>query len=38
VYLTHLSHELDVDEALGELPKPFQFAHDGLRLNFLVDR
>ena len=38
VYLTHLSHELDVEGTLGELAKPFQFAYDGLKLNFAVDR
>ena len=36
VYLTHLSHELDVNETLGELEEPFQFAYDGLKLTFPV--
>ena len=34
VYLTHLSHELDVRETMGKLGRQFQFAHDGLRLQF----
>ena len=34
VYLTHLSHELDVDQTLGELAEHFQFAHDGMKLTF----
>jgi len=36
VYLTHLSHELDVNEAMDELPENFQFAYDGLKLNFPI--
>lgn len=36
VYLTHLSHELDVREAVSELPGHFQFAHDGLKLHFPI--
>lgn len=36
VYLTHLSHELDVREAMDELPDQFQFAHDGLKLQFPI--
>jgi phosphoribosyl 1,2-cyclic phosphate phosphodiesterase len=37
VYLTHLSHELDVNDSVGELTEEFQFAHDGLKLTFPVD-
>ncbi len=37
VYLTHLSHELDVTEAENELPDHIQFAYDGLKLNFPLD-
>ncbi|MBT8038238.1 MAG: MBL fold metallo-hydrolase [Verrucomicrobiae bacterium] len=37
VYLTHLSHELDVTEAQHELPSHIQFAHDGLKLHFPLD-
>ena len=37
VYLTHLSHELDVDQTLGELAEHFQFAHDGMKLTFPAD-
>lgn len=36
VYLTHLSHELDVNEAAAELPAQFEFAYDGLKLDFPV--
>lgn len=35
VYLTHISHELDVREV--ELPEHAQFAHDGLKLTFPID-
>lgn len=34
IYLTHLSHELDVRETMGKLPKHFELAHDGLKLHF----
>ena len=34
IYVTHLSHEHDAGETLGELPKHFQFAYDGLKLHF----
>ena len=34
IYLTHLSHELDVARTLGELPEHFHIAHDGLKLKF----
>ena len=34
VFLTHLSHELDVSKTLGELPEHFRIAHDGLKLKF----
>jgi len=37
VYLTHLSHELDIHEAEQELPAHIQFAYDGLKLNFPLD-
>jgi phosphoribosyl 1,2-cyclic phosphate phosphodiesterase len=37
IYLTHLSHELDVPQTLSELPKGFDFAYDGLKLNFSAD-
>lgn len=36
-YLTHLSHELDVFEASKELPDHFQFAYDGLKLQFSIE-
>lgn len=31
VYLTHLSHELDVDKVSKDLPSHVEFAYDGLR-------
>ena len=34
VYLTHLSHELNVTETEKDLPKHTQFAYDGLKLVF----
>lgn len=34
VYLTHLSHELDILEVEKSLPDHTQFAYDGLQLNF----
>ena len=37
VYLTHLSHELDVYQTLGELAEHFQFAYDGMKLTFPAD-
>ena len=34
LHLTHLSHELDIDEATAELPRNVQFAYDGLQITF----
>lgn len=34
IYLTHLSHELDVHETTAELPSHAKFAYDGLKLTF----
>ena len=34
IYLTHLSHELDVSQTLGELAEHFHIAYDGLKLKF----
>lgn len=31
--LTHISHELDINEATHELPKHITFAHDGLKIS-----
>ncbi|MGJ8677771.1 MAG: MBL fold metallo-hydrolase [Akkermansiaceae bacterium] len=36
VYLTHLSHELDVYEVAKELPNYAQFAYDGLKVHFPI--
>ena len=36
-YLTHISHELNIEEAESELPENTTFAHDGLKLTFPVD-
>ena len=38
IYLTHISHELDVSLTLSELPKGFDFAYDGLKLNFSANK
>jgi phosphoribosyl 1,2-cyclic phosphate phosphodiesterase len=37
-FFTHISHDLDHNSVNAELPPHVQLAHDGLKLNFDIDR